>query len=195
MVDPVVPDRIWATVEVGGVHRSDDRGDSWTDLGQLGASDFHQDVHGFAVRATDDGSELLATTPFGLARSGDDGATWDWHEFEPFAGARFEYAYCRCVRTPWDDGTVIVCVGDIIPGSIGAIEVSRDGGQTFKRADLPVQPNSTMYWLATHEDLPGVVIATSLFGQCYVSTDHAETWRKLDREFGHVRAVSLTPAT
>lgn len=194
VVDPVVPERLWATVEVGGVHRSDDRGDTWTDVGQIGPSEFHLDVHGFAVRPTDDGAEALVATPFGLGRSRDDGATWEWHEFEQFPGARFEFAYCRCVHTAWDDDTVIVSVGDYIPGGNGGLEVSRDGGQTFKRADLPVEPNSTMYWLATHDDLPGVIVAVSVLGQCFVSTDHAETWRALDRQFGHIRAVSLTPA-
>ena len=111
-----------------------------------------------------------------------------------FPGARFEFAYSRCVSAPWNDGTVIVCVGDYIPGSVGAIEVSRDGGASWKRAALPATPNSTMYWLATHEDLPGVVVATSVFGHIYVSEDHAESWRKLDRELGEIRAVCLTPS-
>ena len=31
------------------------------------------------------------------------------------------------------------------------------------------------------------------FGQVYVSEDHAETWRKLDRELGEIRAVCLSP--
>jgi photosystem II stability/assembly factor-like uncharacterized protein len=191
--DPARPERVWATVEIGGLHRSDDRGATWEDMGALGGSELHQDVHGFAVRGDGGGGELLLTTPFGLARSRDDGASWAWHEFDPFPGARFEFAYSRCVRAPWGDGTVLVCVGDGIPGSAGALEVSRDGGQTWKRADLPVAPNSTMYWLATHDDLPGVVVATSVFGQAFVSDDHAETWRKLDRELGHVRAVCVLP--
>lgn len=193
VVDPVRPERVWATVEIGGLHCSDDRGDTWRDMGALGGSELHQDIHGFAVRDGADDAELLLTSPFGLARSIDDGCSWEWHEFEPFPGGRFEFAYSRCVRAPWDDGTVIVCVGDGIPGSVGALEVSRDGGQTWKRADLPVTPNSTMYWLATHDELPGVVVATSVFGQCYVSEDHAETWRKLDRELGHIRAVCVLP--
>ena len=133
------------------------------------------------------------TTPYGLARSDDDGASWTWREFDSFPGSKSGIAYCRCVRAPWNDGTVIVCVGDYIPGATGALEVSRDGGDTWKRVDLPTPPNSTMYWLAVHDDLPGVVVATSVFGQIYVSEDHAHTWRKLDREFGEIRAVCISP--
>ena len=42
--------------------------------------------------------------------------------------------------------------------------------------------------------IPGTIIASSLFGQVYVSDDHAATWRKLDREFGEIRGLALTPA-
>jgi hypothetical protein len=50
-----------------------------------------------------------------------------------------------------------------------------------------------MYWLATHEELPGVIVASSVFGQVYLSTDHAETWTKLDRELGQIRGSYITP--
>jgi photosystem II stability/assembly factor-like uncharacterized protein len=194
VVDPRDSARVWASVEVAGVHRSVDGGDTWTALGPIGPSAFHDDIHGFTLRRTGaDTMQLLATSPFGLARSDDDGETWAWHEFDPFLGAKSEYAYSRCVRAPWDDGTVIVCVGDYIPGAVGALEVSRDGGETWKRADLPAPTNSTMYWLAVHDDVPGVVVATTVFGQVFVSEDHASTWRKLDREFGEIRAVCVTP--
>ncbi len=191
VVDPTDSAKVWASVEVAGLHRSADGGDTWTALGPLGPSEFHDDVHGFAMRSSGDATQLLATSPFGLARSDDDGNTWSWHSFDAFPGARSDTAYSRCIRAPWNDGTVIVCVGDYIPGAVGALEISRDGGETWKRTDLPT--NSTMYWLAVHEDLPGVVVASSVFGQVFVSEDHADTWRKLDREFGEIRAVCITP--
>jgi photosystem II stability/assembly factor-like uncharacterized protein len=193
VVDPLDGAKVWASVEVGGLHRSTDGGDTWAGLGALGPSEFYDDVHGFALRPSGAKTELLATSPFGLARSDDDGENWWWHEFDAFPGARSQIAYCRCVRAPWNDGTVIVCVGDYIPGAVGALELSRDGGDTWKRVELPTTPNSTMYWLAVHEDLPGVVVATSVFGQVFVSEDHAASWRKLDREFGEIRAVCITP--
>jgi photosystem II stability/assembly factor-like uncharacterized protein len=194
IVDPEDSASVWASVEVAGLHRSRDGGDTWTSVGRLGPTEFHDDVHGFTMLRRPGGStRLLASSPYGIATSDDDGVTWLWHEFDAFPGSRMGTAYCRCVRPVGDDGTVIVCDGDYIPGATGALEVSRDGGETWKRTDLPVKPNSTMYWLAAHEALPGVVVATSVFGQIYVSDDNAETWRKLDREFGEIRAVCLFP--
>lgn len=192
VVDPDDSDTVWASVEIGGLHRSDDAGSTWTSLGDLGPTDFHNDVHGFTMRQASTGTELLVSSPYGLARSIDGGESWQWREFAPFPGAKFEFAYSRCVLAPWDD-VIVVCVGDYIPGAVGALEISRDGGLTFTRETLPTPPNSTMYWLATHPDVPGTIVATSVFGQIYVSDDYAETWRKLDREFGEIRAVSLTP--
>jgi hypothetical protein len=191
-VDPHDHDVLWASVEVDGLHRSDDRGETWASLGQLGPDPFHNDVHGFTIAPAAAGHDVLVTSPFGLGRSTDSGASFDWHEFGPFPGSKMGVAYSRCVLAPWD-GVVVVCVGDYVPGRIGALEISRDGGATWAREALPVTPNSTMYWLATHPDLDGTIVATSLFGQVYVSDDRAETWRKLDREFGEIRSVVVLP--
>jgi photosystem II stability/assembly factor-like uncharacterized protein len=193
VIDPTDPAVVWASVEVDGLHRSNDRGDTWASLGRLGPGEFYNDVHGFATNPTIHGCELLVTTPFGLGRSRDEGATFDWHEFDRFDGSRSEFAYSRCVRAPWED-VIVICVGDYVPGRVGALEISRDGGATWSRDPLPVTPNSTMYWLATHPQLGGTIVATSLFGQVFVSDDYAESWRKLDREFSEIRAISLTPA-
>jgi photosystem II stability/assembly factor-like uncharacterized protein len=190
--EPGKPQRVWASVEVDGLHRSEDGGDTWSSLGAIGPGEFYNDVHGFEIREVDGGTELMVGSPFGLSRSRDDGATWTHHEFAAFPG-KFEFAYSRCVKAAWDD-TIVVCVGDYIPGAVGALEISRDGGESWKREELPVTPNSTMYWLATHPDLPGTMVATSVFGQIYVTDDYAQTWRKLDRELGEIRAVTLTPA-
>ena len=193
VVDPSDSSRLWASVEVDGLHHSTDGGDTWRSLGRLGPEEFHNDVHGLTLRPTTTGAEIVITTPFGLGRSTDDGASFAWHAFPAFDGARFPYGYSRGVCLPAED-IIIVCVGDYVPGAIGALEISRDGGTTWSREPLPVTPNSTMYWLATHAELPGIVVATSLFGQVFVSNDYGDSWRKLDREFGEIRAVAIAPA-
>ena len=119
VVDPADGANVWASVEVAGVHRSTDGGETWTSLGRLGPSEFHDDVHGFTCARRVTRRQLVVTTPYGLARSDDDGASWTWREFDSFPGTKSGIAYCRCVRAPWNDGTVIVCVGDYIPGAVG----------------------------------------------------------------------------
>jgi hypothetical protein len=193
-VDPEDSAVLWASVEIDGLHRSDDRGDTWSSLGQLGPTPFHNDVHGLALLPGERGCDVVVTSPYGLGRSSDGGTNFRWHAFDAFPGSKLEVAYSRCIRAI-GDGVLVTCVGDYVPGRVGALEISRDGGETWHRDPLPVAPNSTMYWLATHPDLPGTVVATSLFGQVYVSDDGADTWRKLDRELGEIRAVAVMPAS
>ena len=120
VVDARDPAVVWASVEVDGLHRSDDHGDTWTALGQLGPAEFYNDVHGLTVLPTAGGSDVVVTTPFGLGRSTDRGASFEWHEFDQFPGSKFGFAYCRCVRA-LDDDVVVVCVGDYVPGSSGCV--------------------------------------------------------------------------
>lgn len=193
VVDPRDPKVVWAGIEVDGIYRSEDGGDNWTHLPDIGPSPFHGDIHGLAVRHHEGGTDVFAGTPFGLGTSSDDGATWTWQEFSGFdRGSGNPYAYCRGVFVaPDDPDTVLVGCGDYIPGAAGSIEVSRDGGRTFTRSS--VDANSTVYWMAMHPDVPGVIAASSVFGQIFLSRDSGESWSKVDREFGEIRSITLSP--
>ena len=50
-----------------------------------------------------------------------------------------------------------------------------------------------IYWLANNSEMPNVVAAASLFGYVYVSEDGGDSWSKLKKEFGEVRALAVTP--
>lgn len=197
IVDPRNSMIVWAGVEVDGIYRSHDGGDTWDHLDGIGPTPFHDDIHGLAVRVDDDRpAEIIATTPYGAATSADDGEHWTWAEFDGFGetGSGNPHAYCRGVFVePGDPDTVLVGCGDYIPGQVGAIETSHDGGRSWTRAATDSAPNSTVYWMAMHPELPGLIAAVTVFGQVYLSTDHGDSWRQLDREFGEIRAVSLSP--
>ena len=44
-----------------------------------------------------------------------------------------------------------------------------------------------------HPDVPGVIAASSVFGQIFLSRDHGDSWSKVDREFGEIRSITLSP--
>ena len=52
---------------------------------------------------------------------------------------------------------------------------------------------SVIYWLATNAANPDVVVANSLHGYVYVSADAGESWSKVRREFGEIRALAWVP--
>ena len=193
VVDPRDHRTIWAGAEVDGVHKSTDGGDTWERKASLGLAGregkpeypFYSDVHCVAINA--ETSTVFASTPFGIASSVDDGATWDWRQFP-------EISYCRClIQKPGDPNTMYLGNGNTIPGDTGTIRRTRDGGKSWEQLSLPVEPNSVVYWLGVNANVPDTIVASSIFGYVYVSEDAGESWTKLDREFGMVRAIALTP--
>jgi hypothetical protein len=68
-VHPDAPDRVVAGVEVGGVHVSEDGGETWTER----RGEVDDDVHELRVVGPE---EFVAATGFGLFRSTDAGRSW-----------------------------------------------------------------------------------------------------------------------
>ncbi|WP_436911057.1 WD40/YVTN/BNR-like repeat-containing protein [Halosimplex marinum] len=73
--DPADPDRLVAGVEVGGVHGSDDGGETWVELrGDDSAGDaVDDDIHELHVAGP---GEYVAATGFGLFRTTEGGESW-----------------------------------------------------------------------------------------------------------------------
>jgi len=152
----------------------------------------NSDMHGFALCPSAQ-FKILATTPDGIWSSVDDAETWSLHGFPKF-GERDAISYCRGIAVkPDDPNVVLVGNGDSIPGKIGAIQRTTDGGKTWSTANLSAKPNSVIYWLATHPADPNVVVANSLRGYVYTSLDAGQTWNKLAREFGEIRSIAWMP--
>lgn len=192
IVDPRDHRTVWAGIEVDGIYKSLDGGDTWLRLPELGPDPFHGDIHDMAIspgRTT----AIYATSPYGIATSTDEGESWDYHEFPKYQ-ENDRWSYCRGMALKADDPNVIfVGNGDTMPGITGDIQVSRDGGNTWNATPLPVEPNSRIYWFATHPSIPRVIVAASIYGYVYASEDGGDSWQKLRKEFGEIRTLSLTP--
>ena len=122
LFDPFTPDRLWATVEIGGIYRSDDRGQNWRMLtnGLISA-----DVHDIAVTRTLEGAvRVLATTNRGLHVSDDHGENWHFVELDSL------WQYTRCIVTkPNDPATLFMANGNGPPGNDGRLLRSSDAGE------------------------------------------------------------------
>jgi len=192
VVDPRNHTSVWAGVELGGLFHSRDGGDTWTRLPQLGPRESSTDIHGVAISPGSPG-KILVTTPDGIWISINEGESWTLHAFPKFAD-RDRVSYCRGVAVkPNDPDVIFVANGNDVPGDTGAIQRSRDGGRSWERVALPVEPNSTIYWFAVNQTDPDLIIANSMYGYLYVSSDGGNSWRKLRRELSEIRALACMP--
>jgi len=186
-VDPSDRHIVWAGVEVDGVRRSLDGGETWTRI----AGGLHDpDIHDVAVRASGNAKTVLTSTPREIFASTDKGESWQGLG----VGKQFGLPYCRSLALKTDDpNTVFVATGDGAAGRTGAIQRSKDGGQSWQRAELPVEPNSPIWAFATNPADPGLILACSHYGELYASHDAGDSWSKLPREFTEIRALTWTP--
>jgi photosystem II stability/assembly factor-like uncharacterized protein len=185
-VDPSDHRVVWAGVEVDGVRRSLDGGETWTRIAG-GLND--PDIHDMAVRLTES-KTVLTSTPREIFASTDTGQSWQGLG----VGKHFRFPYCRSIALKEDNPRVLfVATGDAAVGSTGAIQRSTDGGETWEMLPLPVEPNTPIWAFATHPADPELILACSHYGQLFASHDGGDSWAKLRREFSQIRALTWTP--
>ena len=186
VVDPDDPRIVWAGVEIDGVHCSLDGGDTWTRVAG-GLTD--PDIHGMVI-AQGDPKRVLTSTPREIFASTDMGDSW-----QPMHIAQhFPAPYCRWIAVKPDDPQVIFAAcGDSAIGSSGNLQRTVDGGQSWRTLPLPVEPNSPLYGFAVNAANANRILSYSLFGEVYASEDAGDSWQKVKREFGEIRAIAWQP--
>ena len=190
---------MFTTVEIGGVHRSLDGGDTWervmTNLagpipnGNVFGEDGRNDCH-FARILGGDPTIVLVSTPDGLYVSEDVGTTWS----DYLVNQTFPAQYHRDIAVKLDDpDTIFVGTGDGVAGQEGAIQITRDRGRTWETAALPDECNSPVWCFAQHPSDPETILGCTHLGMLFGSTDGGHTWTKYRREFTEVRVICWLP--
>jgi len=185
LFDPDDASLVWAGVEIDGVYRSTDAGRTWTKRMEGLISD---DIHGLAAVRENGRRKLFATTNKGLHVSFDDGDTWQFRQLDS------PWQYTRAIVERADtNGMMFLSNGNGPPGSTGRLLRSTDYGETWSDARLPGELNSTVWCIAVHPLDPQLVFVCTNYGQLYLSEDGGESWTKLKREFGEIRALMVRP--
>ena len=183
VVDPLDHNHVWAGIEVDGVRRSRDGGDSWESV-TGGIND--PDIHDLTITVGPP-KTLLTITPREVFSSTDDGATWS----PVGAGPQMSIPYCRPVAIKADDpNTIFLGNGNGAFGDKGAIHRSRDRGNSWESLPLPLEPNGTIWDVVTHHSDPDFVMASTVNGQVFCSVDAGDSWSKYSRDFGEVHALA-----
>ena len=182
LIDPLIPNEVWLTVEIGGIFKTSDGGLTW----QMKSHGLESmDVHGIAItRKTPSEKILFATTNRGLHRSTDDGDTW------VFIPLDSPWQYTRNIMVDTKRPHIIwLTNGNGPPGSTGRLLKSQDYGDTWTPTNLPQGLNSTPWCVTLIPEDPKMVWMVTNLGQMYRSLDEGHFWEKMPHEFGEVRAL------
>ncbi|NDD12811.1 MAG: hypothetical protein EB072_09215, partial [Betaproteobacteria bacterium] len=186
--DPLDPQAVWMTVEIGGIFFSPDGGTTWhpRDQGLVSC-----DVHGIALVDVPQLGSLgttqrlmYATTNRGLHVSTDRGEHWSFVKLDS------PWQYTRSIVQRADQtGVMFLTNGNGPPGDDGKLLISTDHGQHWQPVDLPGRINSTVWTVATHPSNPHQLFTCTNLGQVFESTDGGHHWQRLHHEFGELRAM------
>jgi photosystem II stability/assembly factor-like uncharacterized protein len=202
-ITPGNPDAIYAALEVAGVIRSVDGGETWDDCSdpleklaerpQLKSkiqSDSEAegmlDAHALLVSDAAPTSVFLAVR-MGLFRSDDRGATWQDMEVGRFS----PLTYGRDIRvSPQDPNVLYAALSPAARSEDGSIYRSADLGRTWARFDHGVKARATMMSVALHPRDPAQVYGVSRCGQVFGTRDAGKTWRESPLPVDDVYAIA-----
>ena len=189
--DPSNPDELYAALEVGGVMRSPDGGESWTDCSLdlvkladrphlksriVSNTDMEGmlDAHALCLSGAWPGAVFLALR-MGLFRSVDRGSTWEDMEIRHFS----PLTYARDVQVaPHDARVLFACLSPAARSEEGTLYRSNDLGQTWTRFDRGVKARSTMMAVALDRRDPDRVYCATRTGQVFGTQDGGNSWQE-----------------
>ncbi|MGB8648606.1 MAG: hypothetical protein WCF84_25440 [Anaerolineae bacterium] len=169
--------RAFAAVEVGGVLRSEDRGETWRlaegspggpSLDTLPPPFIYPDVHSIVVHPSSP-DLVFAPTGDGFFRSTDGGRTWD---------KRYD-CYVRAVWVnPDDPAHMVLGPADGVDRN-GRIEVTRDGGVTWQPAAAGLGTPWRRHMVERFTQIDSELVAVLSNGEVLVSRIDSLGWRNL----------------
>lgn len=182
---------LYAALEVNGVMRSKDGGESWqdcsTDLIQLAqkphlkskiVSDTENegmlDGHAIATTSADPDAVIVAVR-MGLFRSTDEGQHWKDMEVGRFSPT----TYGRDIKvSPQDPNTLYAALSVAASSKDGGVYRSGDAGKTWQRFDK-VQVHGTIMSVALHQSDPKqVYIGARYDGEVFGTQDGGKSWHE-----------------
>ena len=184
------PDLLYAAIEVGGTLRSTDGGEHWENLshGQY-LNDDAVDMHGVLASRWRPGT-VIGIGRAGMFHSNDGGDHWSHVKLEALNPKG--QIYCRDIQeVPGNPRKIFVTAGANFQSDKGVLLYSGDGGDTWARVDMGVNPPHTLFKLAFDEHQPELVACATNGGEVYGSTDGGESWNPLPSPPGGTQIYSL----
>ena len=190
-VDPSEPDTIYTALEVSGVIRSTDAGETWTDMSaslfelaeqphlqsnvggrHCGHCEGMLDSHALVVSPAAPATPFLAVR-MGLFRSDDRGAIW--HDTQ--IGRYSPLTYCRdIIVSPHDPHVMFACLSQAAFSTAGSLYRSDDLARSWHRIDHGVAAQSTVMAVCLHQTDPARIYCVTRGGQVLGTEDGGASW-------------------
>lgn len=192
-VDPNRPDDIYAALEVSGVIRSTDGGETWSDMSapliklaelphlqsnvggrHCGHCEGMLDSHATAISSAAPDTVFLGIR-MGLFRSDDRGVHW----YDTEIGRFSPLTYCHdVVVSPHNARVLYVCLSPAAFSEDGTLYRSDDLAQTWQRIDHGIKAHSTLMAVSLHPSDPAKVYCVTRMGQVFGTEDSGASWRE-----------------
>jgi photosystem II stability/assembly factor-like uncharacterized protein len=190
-LDPSNSRELYAGIEVGGVLRSRDGGDTWegcnegllaftreprlrSRIGSDTETEGMMDSHALAVSPALPGTVFLANR-MGLFRSDDRGTSWQ----EIGIGRFSPLTYARDIKVSrHDPSTLYAALSVAAVSDEGSLYRSRDLGATWQRFDHDVAMKSTLMIIAESPADPDRVYCATRKGQVFGTEDGGKNWQE-----------------
>lgn len=189
---PTQPDEIYGALEVNGVVRTTDGGQTWEDCSdhliklseqehlksKIVSDTFAEgmlDVHALTISPANPDDVILALR-MGLFKSSDQGKTWNDMQLGRFSPT----TYGRDIKlSPHDPKTLYAALSVAAASHDGGVYRSTDSGETWSRFDN-VQVHGTIMSIGLHpRDADQVYIGARYNGEVFGTTDGGKTWSDL----------------
>jgi photosystem II stability/assembly factor-like uncharacterized protein len=203
--NPKKPEEIYAALEINGVMRSTDGGESWTDcsagLIKLAEREHLKsklvsdttaegmlDGHAVTINPAAPDSPILALR-MGLFRTTDHGQTWEDMEIKRFSPV----TYGRDIKvSSAEPNTLYAALSVAASSHDGALYRSTDNGKSWQRFDK-VQVHGTIMSVGLHATDPNQVYLGARYdGEIFGTQDGGKTWQAmpLPGEVQHIYSVA-----
>ena len=202
--NPTRPEEMFAALEVRGVIRSTDGGESWSDCSahliqlaeqpQLKSASITTntaegmlDVHALTISKAAPETPIIACR-MGLFRSEDHGGHWEDYEMRK----RSPIFYGRDVRvSPHDPNTLFATLSTSALGATGTVWRSSDLGRNWARFDTPTKAQSTMMAVVPSPSDRRVVYSATRKGEVFGTLDDGATWQEVPLPNGCTGVMAL----
>ena len=191
VVNPSNPAEVYAGMEVGGMIRSPDSGDSWESInnGLMGDED-KLDIHGVSMSPSEPNTPYMITRK-GPWRGHQRGENWEFIDLSPFT----PITHTRDFKLdPHDAYSFYAGVGASVWGEDGALMRTRDMGKVWERVDSGVHPNSTVRCVSLSPRQASMIYCCTRYGQVFGSHDGGDSWQEHPLPDGvtELRAVAVS---